>query len=782
MLWNVEGLTDMLRMGIYCYFEKFDILLLNETFDTQKRDLRAFYVFDELASKQNVGRPSGGLLLAVKAHLTPKPGYQSKHCIVVDTLNLVIVCCYFSPTCDIFTLIDEIASCLCSLQLSKPLLFCGDFNARMDTFNSGVSDKSEILNELMEDFGLSLMNNCSESTYVCQNGKSVIDLVYSNFRIDSIELEKDFPIALLRKHIPVKVSVKIPKYPSRINPAISQPKKQRIVGNINLNKLGVIEETLGSNDLNLGNKLLCDCILDSVPDVQPKHCNSDNMITRNKELSLLKIDLIKLHKEVLKNPLVVQNYVTAKRLYKNKIKDIKKEQALTLESNRLKEAELLPWKLNPKRNGSISSNIPLEEWEPHFSQLYNPDLFHPSTLPAELMDFDYSVISMMDNLDESWFLDTDDTELLNSEITQDEVESILRTCKDKKAIGLDQIANEHLKGSFNVVGYLWVLLFNMILLTGSIVESWRSCMVKVLYKGKGCKRDPNAYRGIAFLSHPYKLFTKLLSKRLYKFVEGRSLPDEQFGFRRGKSTTEAIKILRTYVKGNLPRGHPVYALFVDFRKAFDLVPRQKLLFKLATIHNVRGKILKVLVSILAYSMIKVFDGLSYSEDILQVRGVQQGDSLSPLLFIMFIADLPALLKSAGRLIQILMFADDLVFYSTCKQEIQQALNLLSDYCRKNSLEVNLDKTKVLKFRRGGTVKSDVFTYDGEIVEHCSSYEYLGITLQPQWCFTKHLKKKRMKACATTYCIKDLQKLSLPAAEKYFRIMIQPIITYGIECI
>ena len=128
-----------------------------------------------------------------------------------------------------------------------------------------------------------------------------------------------------------------------------------------------------------------------------------------------------------------------------------------------------------------------------------------------------------------------------------------------------------------------------------------------------------------------------------------------------------------------------------------------------------------------------------------------------------------------------MFADDLVFFSTSKEIIQSCLNELSQYCLKNRLEINLNKTKVLKFRKGG--KSDeVFTYNGKIVSHCNSYEYLGITVQTTWTFTKHLKKKRVKAITASNCIPSLQSLSISAAVKYFQIMIEPIITYGISSI
>ena len=127
---------------------------------------------------------------------------------------------------------------------------------------------------------------------------------------------------------------------------------------------------------------------------------------------------------------------------------------------------------------------------------------------------------------------------------------------------------------------LWVGLFNLILETGSIVTVWKDSMIRVLFKGKGQITDTNNYRGIAMMSHAFKLFTKLLTNRILKVTEGRTLPDEQYGFRKGKSTKDAIGEISTVVKEclSIPK-NPLYAVFVDFSKAFDTVARGLLINK-----------------------------------------------------------------------------------------------------------------------------------------------------------------------------------------------------------
>ena len=118
-------------------------------------------------------------------------------------------------------------------------------------------------------------------------------------------------------------------------------------------------------------------------------------------------------------------------------------------------------------------------------------------------------------------------------------------------------------------------------------------------------------------------------------------------------------------------------MYIDFTKCFDMIPRDLLISKIVRLHKIRGKLLRVIYELLRYNAIRVFDGVSHSEDVLQTRGVQQGDSLSPLLFLLFVSDLPRILKDVGWDLQVCCFADDVIFYSVHAHDIQYALDQLS---------------------------------------------------------------------------------------------------------
>src|SRR5699024_8466788 len=139
--------------------------------------------------------------------------------------------------------------------------------------------------------------------------------------------------------------------------------------------------------------------------------------------------------------------------------------------------------------------------------------------------------------------------------------------------------NEHLQLSFAAMSSSWKELFDYCTTNLRIPSQWKFTLIFLLFKGKGEKEDPNNYRGISLLSTSYKVFTKVLKSRLEQLLEEK-LSDCQFGFRRGRSTSEAIAELLSSVKASFEDGKSMYGLFIDFEKAFDKVDRVKLLMKL----------------------------------------------------------------------------------------------------------------------------------------------------------------------------------------------------------
>ena len=126
----------------------------------------------------------------------------------------------------------------------------------------------------------------------------------------------------------------------------------------------------------------------------------------------------------------------------------------------------------------------------------------------------------------------------------------------------------------------WTILINECLRRGSIPDGWRGSTVKMLYKGKGKVDDPNTYRGIALECALFKIMTKILTQRLTDLTDYH-IPEQQFGFRRGRSTLHAVRCLQQDIEEalRLPRRR-LHVIFIDFSKAFETVNRKLLVTKL----------------------------------------------------------------------------------------------------------------------------------------------------------------------------------------------------------
>src|SRR5690606_41517349 len=114
-----------------------------------------------------------------------------------------------------------------------------------------------------------------------------------------------------------------------------------------------------------------------------------------------------------------------------------------------------------------------------------------------------------------------------------------------------------------------------------------------------------------------------------------------------------------------------------------------------------GPLLNLIRKMLSPNRLAVFDGLQLSAEILQRIGVLQGDTLSPILFIMASSFIINFIKNEVPDIQIVMYADDLLLFSNSIEVVQQALTALALTCSETNLAVNTLKSKAVKFRRGG---------------------------------------------------------------------------------
>ncbi|XP_044766292.1 uncharacterized protein LOC123322410 [Coccinella septempunctata] len=262
------------------------------------------------------------------------------------------------------------------------------------------------------------------------------------------------------------------------------------------------------------------------------------------------------------------------------------------------------------------------------------------------------------------------------------------------------------------------------MLLGSLPSDWLFATVTPIYK-KGDKLSPDNYRPISLLSAVAKVMERIISEKLLEFSLSNGLiSDEQHGFVPGRSTTtNLLSCISDWTKA-MDSGQPTDVIYLDFSKAFDRVPHNRLLANLEHI-GVRGELLVWIKAFLTGRSYRVRVGSSFSSSAWPVlSGVPQGSVLGPLLFLLCASDLPFRFKST-----LSQFADDIKLYNNPivnHADLQTDLNILNKWCEEWLLPLNTSKCFVLHIGKNNPRLG--YTINAEYLTPVSQIEDLGVTI------------------------------------------------------
>lgn len=417
----------------------------------------------------------------------------------------------------------------------------------------------------------------------------------------------------------------------------------------------------------------------------------------------------------------------ARTSYKNEIRKCKRqfdiENTKNLEKCRFKNAKLY-WRMLKSTSGIKTSTVSLSTFEDYFKSINNPEdqFFNPDE------DIIYFNERYVNSEFQTMFHE------LDVQINEAEIYTAISQLQSGRSSGPDNLLNEYfIHGKQCIVPILFVL-FNKIFDTGYFPDSWSEGFVIPLHK-KGSKNDPNNFRGITLLSVLGKLFTRIINNRLKNWAECYNVYIEaQAGFRTHMSTVDNIFVLHGLITHMINNGKKLYTGMVDFSKAFDYVVRDNLWFKLIKL-GIRGKILKVIKTMYSSIKSRVKQLNTLSNEFPCLLGVRQGECLSPFLFSMFLNDIEEHFMLHGykaidiymTKLFILLYADDIVILSETAEGLQNGFDILVEYCERWKLKVNVEKTKVMVFRKAGMLPRNLsFKYNGQLIEIVKSFKYLGI--------------------------------------------------------
>ena len=238
---------------------------------------------------------------------------------------------------------------------------------------------------------------------------------------------------------------------------------------------------------------------------------------------------------------------------------------------------------------------------------------------------------------------------------------------------------------------------------------------------KGDRLDPSNYRGICVANAIAKLYDGILCQRLYHwFTPFR----EQAGAQRQRGCLEHITTLRLITDAARRKKIKLFVAFIDFSKAYDLVPRRKLFEVLKQAGC--GKVM--LAALIA--MYRVTENIIGSAVVTATQGIKQGLSSSCFLFTIFVNELIKRIKNMCQpepflqWLHILMLMDDTVLLSTTRTGIIHKLKVLHGFCETYGMKVNVSKTKFFVIN-GEVEDREQLSVGDLVVEHCDSYVYLG---------------------------------------------------------
>ena len=258
-----------------------------------------------------------------------------------------------------------------------------------------------------------------------------------------------------------------------------------------------------------------------------------------------------------------------------------------------------------------------------------------------------------------------------------------------KSPGLDDIDVKLLKTAAPIICNSLAYICNLSLATSVFLSEWKNAKVIPIFKS-GSKSNVGNYRPISVLSVVSKIIERAVHDQVYSYMSANNyLSSSQSGFRTQFSTATTVIDVQDYILKNMDEGKVTGAIFLDLKKAFDTVSHSLLINKLKK-YGISGIELNWFKSYLSNRMQSVKIGCSLSDLMPIDIGIPQRSILGPLLFILFVNDLPDCVTC-----KTVMYADDtaLLVRSSDPSCLQSSLNhnmsCIAYWFRENKLTFNL---------------------------------------------------------------------------------------------
>ena len=361
---------------------------------------------------------------------------------------------------------------------------------------------------------------------------------------------------------------------------------------------------------------------------------------------------------------------------------------------------------------------------------------------------------------------------------------MLTALRIDKSPGPDELHPRLLKEMAKELSSPLATIFNLSISKTELPKQWREAIIIPIYK-KGSKADPANYRPVSLTSIVCKILEKCITERIKDHVTANALAClQQHGFTCGKSTiTNLLEALDIWTEA-LSHNIPIDIIFLDYAKAFDTVPHQRLLNKIKA-HGIVDKVLGWIEQFLTNRRQCVKVNTSVSEWKPVVSGVPQGTVLGPLLFSIFVSDMPDQVSSL-----IALFADDTKIYNHLldnghghlSSNIQEDLNNLQGWAKRMQMRFHPDKCKSMHLGKNNPKATYTMeTADGitHLIKGTSEEKDLGVLIDDELTFSKHIQSQINKANAVLGSLRHSFKYIDPTSfTALYKSLIRPHLEYA----
>lgn len=369
-------------------------------------------------------------------------------------------------------------------------------------------------------------------------------------------------------------------------------------------------------------------------------------------------------------------------------------------------------------------------------------------------------------------------------VSVEEVIKCIRNLKNKKSVGEDEIPVVLLKKVADLISLPLAHIINLMFDTGVFPDRLKIAHIKTIFKNKGERDNLGNYRPISVLSNISKIVEKIINDRLISFLDGNNVINEcQFGFRKERSTTQAVYQAVVEVIDSMNDRKKTLAVCLDLSKAFDSVDHSLLIRKLNA-YGIRGKASDLLSSYLSNRRQRVVEieksGNIIKSEIIQVKkGVPQGSILGPLLYLLYTNEITEVSQE-----HLILYADDTSMiisensWNEATERACETMRVLQGWFQDNNLLMNVNKTQVINFdRTGADLRLEL---GGVEMSSAQSVSFLGVTLDRRLDWSAHIEILSQTISRFCYALRVVRdNVGVDAAINAYHAFVVSRLRYGI---